>query len=326
MTCDRVVTKLVESELDSSVFYGRIKMKVGILYDEKIDWSINAFKREFEDRGISVNLFDINSIKSYDELIQPQNVDFPEIQNLIDKGYTTWMNRIYPSRASRGNINKGLNVISWLNSNNYSAINPLPACAVDYDKFLAYQLMSDYGIPTPKTIKINDKFNLENYLEEFSFPCIIKRNTGGMGIDVTKINDLEKLKKILEEKKDGDYIIQQFVQPIKHHDVRIGVINGQPLISYGRTLVNNNDNIYWMGSCNHGSEIIEYTANEEEKKLAVATSNAIGAVLNEVDIQITSNGPIVIENNPTPCYDHGEERWIKLIVDHILKNENSDES
>ena len=152
---------------------------------------------------------------------------------------------------------------------------------------------------------------------------IVKRNTGGKGIGVIKVDDKNKLEQVLSDEKitSGKYLIQEFAKPSKDHDIRVGVIDGKPLISYGRTLVpKNGGDESWMGSCNHGSKIIPYIASEEECNLAVLASKAIGANLNEVDIQITENGPIVIENNPTPGYDEGEENWVKLIVSHIVNS------
>jgi len=300
--------------------------KVGILYDAKGEepWDISYFKKEFEKKDIGVVLFDANRLSNNYSLIQnPEDISIPEIEKLVKKDYLIWMNRIYPSGASEDVINKGLNVVSWLNSRNHITINPLTACAADYDKFYAFQLMEKYAVPTPNTEKITVEKSIDYFLNKFSFPLIIKRNTGGKGIGVEKIDDRNKLEQVLSEKEiiSGRYLIQEFIHPYKNHDIRVGVIGGEPLISYGRTLVaKNGGDMSWIGSCHHGSKIIPYQASEEECKLAVLASKAIGANLNEVDIQITENGPVVIENNPTPGYDKGEEHWVELIVDHIAES------
>ncbi len=302
------------------------KLKIGILYDRKgvEPWDISYFKKEFEKKNIDVVLFDANKINDNYSLIKnPEEVSIPEIEKLVNDGYNIWMNRIYPSEASESVINKGLNVVSWLSKENCNTINPLTACAADYDKFFAFECMKQFGVPTPRTEKITSERGAKYYVAEFSFPLIVKRNTGGKGIGVQKIDNLKKLEEVLNDKEIlyGKYLIQEFIKPSRNHDIRVGVIDGKPLISYGRTLVSKNgDGKSWMGSCNHGSKIIPYDALEEERNLAVLASKAIGANLNEVDIQITKNGPVVIENNPTPGYDEGEENWVELIVDYISRN------
>ena len=229
------------------------------------------------------------------------------------------MNRVYPSEADQGLINKGLNITAWLSARNYTTINPLPACIADYDKKFAYEAMKKWNVNTPKTEILEEKMDVEYFKKEFGFPLIIKTNTGGKGIGVKKINNPSELENILLQRNivSGNHLVQKFVKPSASHDIRIGVINGEPLISYGRTLVKNESEDAWMGSCYHGSKIIPYQASEEELRLAILSSKALGAILNEVDMYITEDGPVIIENNLTPGYDEGEERWIKLIVDHI---------
>lgn len=307
-------------------------MKIGIIYDGKggTDWSIPAFKREFEKRGIKTNLLDVETINGYERIVSPEDVDILQVQKLIDKGYVLWMNRIYPSKANKENISKGLNIVSWLNSRGYETVSPLTACAADYDKFFAYQLMQKYKIPTPKTLRLTKEKSLDDYVKKISLPCVVKRNTGGKGKGVIKVNKYEELAELLrkEEIMSGEYLIQEFVNPIKDHDIRVGVINGEVVLSYGRSLIKKGDNEKaWMGSCSHGSKVIDYEASEEEKRIAIASSRAIGATLNEVDIQVTANGPMVIENNLTPGYA-GEDRefWVGLIVSHILNPTDKEES
>ncbi len=300
------------------------RKKVGIIYDGKRaeNWDINCFRNLFEQNKVEVTLFDANKLADdYSEIKNPEEISLSEIDFLTQQGYMIWMNRVYPSETDQSTINKGLNIISWLNSRNLPTINPLTACAADYDKFFAWQLMSQYAVPTPKSGLINKESISETIINDFFLPLVIKRRTGGKALGVIKVNSKNQLEKLLEDSEiiSGRYFVQEFVEPKNNYDIRVGVIGGDPLISYGRTLVGEKGETPWMGSCYHGSKIISHKATEEEKHLAVLASKSIGANLNEVDIQITKKGPVVIENNPTPGYAKGEEHWVKLIVNHILK-------
>ncbi len=299
---------------------------VGIIYDgtRPESWDIRYFRELFEERGMGVVLFDANKLNgNYGGVVNPEEVSLPEVENLTKEGYMVWMNRVYPSEADASTINRSLNMVSWLSQKGIKTINPLQACKADYDKAFAYRLMNANGVPTPRTMVLTRESGLESIFDVFSLPLVVKRRTGGKGIDVMKVEERKTLRNFLEEKEEslGRYLVQDFVESSGDHDIRVGVIEGNPLISYGRTLVPVNGEKPWMASCNHGSQIIPYQASEEECDLAVRASEAIGANLNEVDIQITEEGPIVIENNPTPGYDAGEEHWVKLIVDHIVRSE-----
>lgn len=296
--------------------------KVGIIYNAKkgADWAIGSFKKELEKREIPVFLYDANTLpEEYSRRRDQEEINLPEIEELTSKGYTIWMNRIYPSEAGEKLINKGLNAVSWLSARNYTTINPLPACIADYDKKFAFDAMEKWKVHTPKTEILSKDLNLEYLKEKYGFPLIIKPNTGGTSLGVKKINSPSELEKTLksEEVFSKENIVQKFVKPIENYDVRVGVINGEPLISYGRSLCKNENEEAWMGSYSHGSKLIEHEATDEEKRLAVLASKSLGAILNEVDIQITKEGPVIIENNLTPGYVEGEERWIELIVKHI---------
>jgi RimK family alpha-L-glutamate ligase len=298
------------------------RKKAGIIYDGRGNesWDISYFKKLFEKKGMDVLLFDANGLDdAYSTFERGSVPELLEMSGVVRQGYSIWMNRVYPSEADRSTINKSLNLVYWLNQNGFLTINPLTACQADYDKYLSYELMQSAGVPTPRTEKITSNTSLEQIADNFSFPLIVKRNTGGKGIGVMRIGNEKKLAKLLEDGDitSGRYLVQEFIEASRDHDIRVGVIDGEPLISYGRTLVKRNGEKPWMGSCHYGSQIIPYQASEEECRVAVSASEAIQARLNEVDIQITEEGPIVIENNPTPGYDRGEEHWIKLIVDHI---------
>lgn len=298
---------------------------IGILYDgtRKIDWDINFFEKSFKEKGISVILFDVNKLpEEFSQIKNPDKINLQDISSLVNSSYTFWMNRVYPSEASPSTINKGLNVVSWLNHKGYQTINSLLACKVDYNKLLSWELMNKNKIVTPYTRILTKEDDIDTLVNEFSLPLIIKRNTGGKGIGVSRIETPEKLIEYLENPQftSGNYLVQEFIPPSRDHDIRVGVVGGEAIISYGRTLVAKNGESPWMASCGHGSEIIPYRASDEECDLAIRATKAINATLNEVDIQITEKGPVIIENNPTPGYSVGEEHWVKLIVDHIAES------
>jgi glutathione synthase/RimK-type ligase-like ATP-grasp enzyme len=304
--------------------------KVGIIYNANkgADWSIGSFKKEFEKRNIPVFLYDANLIsEEYSKRKDQEEIQLPEFEKLTSKGYSVWMNRIYPSEANMPLINKGLNAVSWLSARNFPIINPLPACIADYDKKFAHDAMKKWKVHTPKTEILSKEMDAKYLEKDYGFPLIIKPNTGGTSIGVKKINSKNELEEILSNSEliSGRNLVQKFVKPIIDHDVRIGVVNGEPLIIYGRSLCKNGNGEAWMGSYSHGSSLVKHEATEEEKRLAVLASKSLGATLNEVDIQITKEGPVIIENNLTPGYIEGEEKWIELIVNHIydkhIKNE-----
>ncbi len=67
-----------------------------------------------------------------------------------------------------------------------------------------------------------------------------------------------------------------------------------------------------------GSKKESYNPSEEEIRLAKKATKNINAVFNEVDVTFTSDGPMIIENNPTPNYIEGQDEGkIKGAVDLV---------
>ncbi len=69
-----------------------------------------------------------------------------------------------------------------------------------------------------------------------------------------------------------------------------------------------NTNRLWLASTSNGSEKFKYEPSPLEIETARRATAAIGALYNEVDITFSAQGPVIIENNPTPNYVQGEDR------------------
>jgi glutathione synthase/RimK-type ligase-like ATP-grasp enzyme len=100
-------------------------------------------------------------------------------------------------------------------------------------------------------------------------------------------------------------------------------MNNKMIFAYGRTLISKNNDTPWLASVSNGSKIIEYTPTQEQIDVAIRSTQSIGAFINEVDMIQTHDGPIVIENNPTPNYGITSSKlghtkdFIKMFLEEI---------
>ena len=302
---------------------------VGILHNGT-DWACQEFVDAFGRKGIDAGLFSVANIEVPDDaLADPEYPKIPHMQDFVDQGYTSWMVRVYPSDADLKNIQRTLQLIQWLTIKRHFTVNPITASSADYDKLASYKLLATNGVQTPKTLDVPTDLDVALVAaERLGFPAILKRRTGGKGHGVVRLKSrdhaAEEIRAMLNGDNDyaGQYVLQEFCGPAEgiDYDVRIGVIGDTPCISYKRTLVAPaGDSDRWMACCAKGSDILPYDhPKPEEQQIAVDATKAINALVNECDITITERGPVVIECNPTPGYDPGEERWIKLIVDKFI--------
>jgi glutathione synthase/RimK-type ligase-like ATP-grasp enzyme len=264
----------------------------------------------------------------YESLSRKGNiVDLVDIANLSSFNKTRFdlvLNRVYASIANddRTPIYSLLDKLKSFNSKSPFLINPYEASIADYDKYHQYKLMKG-KVQTPETVKL-DNNNIELYevikqLFKKSGGIIIKPNLGGRAHEIKKTTDFDEALSISEKLfSSGNYIAQQFVKSINPFDVRVCVYNGKVVYSHARSLISDNGEP-WLGSISKGSKFISYDATKEEIDVALKATESIGAVINEVDIVVTKNGPYVIENNLTPNYDSGCNELVDLFTEECLK-------
>lgn len=292
-------------------------MKVAILHHD-LEFAEERIGKTLEDLGHKATLIDIREGK----------INYFKKSDLV-------LNRVYASVANRdySSIPKTLELLNNLEKNGIYCLNSWLTSKYDYSKYASFIIMKNAGIRSPETIFINEEKDLDKKVkmleEKLGLPMIIKRDTGGRGKEVSKVDSINEIYDDLknkfqlaqEEKYFGGFIAQEFIKSARDHDCRIGVINGEPLFSYGRSLIAHNSKEIWLASMSNGSKKVEYEAQQEEREIASKTSNLIGAKFNELDIIFSKEGPVVIENNPTPNYFNSPagRKKIKFFVNEIMK-------
>jgi RimK family alpha-L-glutamate ligase len=274
-------------------------MKIIILHHDLEETEIKI-KSFLEERGMSVSLLDI------------RNVDFESFKEV-----DIVLNRVYASVANRDykSIQKTLKFLKLLEEKGIYCWNSYKTTLYDYNKFESYRLLKANNIPTPETLFIGSKNDISLFVEDASkylgFPMIVKRNSGGRGKDVSKVNSNEELKKDLlrkfknaeKEGYEGGFIAQEFIHSSKSFDCRLGVIDSKIAFHYGRTLISIRGGKKWLASVSKGSKRVNCDISEIENDLGLKVSRLINSDFNVVDLMFTEKGPVVIENNPTPNYN-----------------------
>lgn len=291
-------------------------MKVGILHHD-LEWAETKIAEILAAKGVDVNMYDVR-----DASVE----DIFENDLILNRVYASVSNRDYPS------ILKTLNLLKSAEKKGVPCLNSCETSRFDYDKYASFLLMSKAGIPTPKTILIKTDEKLRDVVKilekELKFPMIIKRNIGGRGKDVSRVENYDEALADLVGKFNGSnkegyfggFVAQELVRSSRDYDCRLGVIGGNVEFSYNRTLLSVSSEDKWLASTTNGSIEGIYEAEEIESEMGVRASRLIGADFNELDIMFTLDGPVVIENNPTPNYFNtaDDRKRIEQFVEVLL--------
>jgi gamma-F420-2:alpha-L-glutamate ligase len=295
-------------------------MKIALLHHD-LEESEEILKRLLEERRIKVKLLDIRNTEIG---------DFEGVDLVLNRVYASVANRDFASNE------KTLMLLKQLEGREIRCVNSLLTSFYDYSKYDTYKVMESNGIITPRTVFISKREEIERIskeaIAELGLPIIVKRNSGGRAKDLFKADTEERLIEILESRFDlageegyrGGFILQNLIKSNRDFDCRVGIVGGEFAFSYGRNLVADESGEKWFSSVSKGSERIVFEVDEKEKEIAIQISKLIGADYNVVDIMYADEGPVVIENNPTPNYVNNDKDDISRMnkfIDVLLEGE-----
>ena len=267
-------------------------MRVAILH-QVLESYEQAMVVLFAERGVQAQLLDVRRT-TVDDL----------------RGYDCVFNRVYASVANRNlrDVMTALALVEQAEAEGIWCVNGLAAARADYSKTISTERMLAAGVSTPACIKVESASDIDGavvFMQEHGSPVVVKPDLGGRAVDVTLAFDEPSLVQRLTECLAGPrpvWCVQQFVKSVEPFDIRVMVIDGQVDQLYGRQLVSAGDEAPWIGSGALGSTAVELDPPQEWIDLAVRATVVIDALVNELDMIVTIDGPCVIENNPTPSF------------------------
>jgi [lysine-biosynthesis-protein LysW]--L-2-aminoadipate ligase len=128
------------------------------------------------------------------------------------------------------------------------------------------------------------------------FPVVVKPITGSWGRLIAKVNDLDSLEAILEQKAilggpmHKVFYLQKYIQK-PGRDIRVTMVDHQPVCAIYR------ETKHWITNTARGAEAKNCHLDKDLVKICIATSKAIGGGILGIDIFETDKGYVVNEVN-----------------------------
>jgi glutathione synthase/RimK-type ligase-like ATP-grasp enzyme len=191
------------------------------------------------------------------------------------------------------------------------------------NKVYLWERLTGAGLPSPETIIIQDKSNLEEIADRLKFPLVLKIPDGSFSRGVKKAENMEELRKVVDAfLEDSDLCIAQKYVPTDF-DWRVGVLDRRPLfvcqykMARGHWQIMNHRPDGRSVEGGHRSLAIA-EAPQDVVDIGVRAANLIGDGLYGVDIKSGPDGPIVMEINDNPNLEHGvEDEADKQVWNHL---------
>jgi RimK family alpha-L-glutamate ligase len=174
-------------------------------------------------------------------------------------------------------------------------INPPAAIEKAVDKYYALALLSEQGLPVPRTVVTEDVREAMQAFRDFGGEAVIKPVFGSRGIGVARIRDEDVAERVMRTLRFYRHVL--YVQEFVRHgtrDIRTFAIGGRVVAGIFRVSSS------WKTNVSRGAVPKEFKVDPEVEALAVKAAATLGCKIAGVDIMESEKGLLVHEVNSQP--------------------------
>ena len=171
------------------------------------------------------------------------------------------------------------------------------------DKLRAAQILTKYGVDTPKTLVSRNTADIDDLIEQIGLPVIIKLATGTHGNGVILADTKKAAKSALQAfylyNEDGtNILLQEYIKESAGTDIRAFVVGSRVVASMQRASLDDD----FRSNLHQGGAGTPIKLTLTEKKTALKAAKAMGLHICGVDLMRSERGPLVLEVNASPGF------------------------
>lgn len=269
-------------------------MKIAILSNGDANYSTKRLVEEAQARGHEVKVIKYkNCYLSLDE-------NHPDVHYHGKKieGYDAIIPRI-----SNGMTRYGCAVVRQFEMQGVWTASSSIAITRSRDKLRSAQILTKFGVDTPKTLVSRNSADIDDLLAQIGLPVIIKLATGTHGNGVVLAETAKAAKSALQAfylyNEDGtNILLQEYVEESAGTDIRAFIVGSRVVASMQRKSLDDD----FRSNLHKGGEGTPIKLTDEEKKLAINAAKAMGLHIAGVDLMRSARGPLVLEVNSSPGF------------------------
>ncbi|MBW6470390.1 MAG: RimK family alpha-L-glutamate ligase [Methanosarcinaceae archaeon] len=171
------------------------------------------------------------------------------------------------------------------------------------DKLYSSQILAEMDIPFPKTMLAKYPIDVNFVEKQFGFPLIIKILTGSKGSGVflseNRTNFIDLMELIRVTKSYANFILQEFINSSRGHDLRVFVIGGRVVACMERIATDGN----FKANFSRGGEVRQFKITAEIEWLATETARVFGLDVAGIDLLFDGDHFKICEANSSPGFE-----------------------
>jgi RimK family alpha-L-glutamate ligase len=198
-------------------------------------------------------------------------------------------------RGSLDEVIYQMDMLHTLSRAGLPVINQPSAIEKAVDKYYALSLLSEKGIPVPRTTVTEDVSEALKAFRAFGGEAIVKPVFGSRGIGAARISDVDVAERAFRTLRFYRHVIyvQEFI-PHPGRDIRTFVIGERVVASMYRISES------WKTNVSRGATPVRAELLGDVEKLALKAAAAIGCEIAGVDIMGSDSGLVINEVNSQP--------------------------
>lgn len=265
-------------------------LKIGILTRNQDAWCSSKLLRSFRGKGanpIALSFADVAARINMKPL-----VSFKDMDLIGDLGALL----VRPiGRGSLDEVIFQMDMLHKLTRMGVPVINHPSAVEKAVDKYYALALLSEKGIPVPRTVVTENVSEALRAFKSFGGDAIVKPVFGSRGIGAARISNSDVADRVFRTLRFHRHVIyiQEFI-PHGKRDIRTFVIGGRVVAAMYR--VSNS----WKTNVSLGATPVRADLAEQTEKLSLNAATTIGCEIAGVDIMESDAGLLVNEVNSQP--------------------------
>lgn len=169
------------------------------------------------------------------------------------------------------------------------------------NKLRTLQILTKNNVPVPKTIVVRKLEFIDEAIKKIGgYPVILKTPFGTWGAGVVLVESRRSMYSALDiiwkNLSTNIILIQEYVAEASGTDYRAFVV-GDKVVASMKRVAKTGD---FRSNLHLGGEGIKVKLTEEEERLAVRATQALGLKISGVDILRSNKGPLIMEVNAQP--------------------------
>jgi len=217
---------------------------------------------------------------------------------IFHKGWPVECEAVLP-RIGYSITRRGVAIVRQFEQSGTIVLNSSQGILRSRDKLVACQMMSEARIPVPITAHVGAWEDTDRAVRRVGgAPCVVKSTEGTHGSGVFLVNSAQQARQLVFQMLERGMrpLVQEYVKESHGSDVRALVVGGEVVASMRRKAHGSEfrSNFHLGGSVNS----VELT--DEQKKIAILSTETLGLELAGVDMLESERGPLVLEVNSSP--------------------------